>query len=116
MVQMIADEIVDMIAMWDRFMTAVGAMDVRCIVPFTLVWGTIVGIGRTDFQNMLVVVPFVWMVQVPIVQIIDMAVMLDCGVAAVGAVLMIVMFVNVVSVGLCLAHKFLLLKFPERLY
>ena len=31
-VQMAIDEIVDVIAMWNRFVSAVGAMDMRCIV------------------------------------------------------------------------------------
>jgi hypothetical protein len=46
---MIADEIIDMIAMRDRFVAAVGAVNVRRIVPGTLMWDTIGGVGRTDF-------------------------------------------------------------------
>jgi hypothetical protein len=60
--QMIVHQIIDMVSMRNRFVTTAGAMRVRCIVSGTLVRGTTVGIGRIDFQNMLVVVPFVRMV------------------------------------------------------
>ena len=42
MVQVAIDQIVDMISVWNRFVTAVGAVNVACIMPTALmVWRAI---------------------------------------------------------------------------
>jgi hypothetical protein len=64
--QVAVHQVIDMIAVWDRFVAAVGAMHVRCIVCGALMRGTIAGIGCIHFQDMLVVMPLVWMVQVAV--------------------------------------------------
>jgi hypothetical protein len=94
MVQVPVDKIVDMVAMWHRLVTAPRAMNVARRMSATVVaWRALVGVVRADFELVLVYVIAMRMVQVPIVKIIDMIAMLDSGVAAVCAMLMIVMVV-----------------------
>jgi hypothetical protein len=91
MVQMTVDKIIDVVAMWNRLVTAPGAMNVaRRMSTAVVAWRALVGIFRADFERVLVYVIAMRMVQVPIVEIIDVIAMLDSGVAAVCAMLMIV--------------------------
>src|SRR5579871_402855 len=60
---------------------------------------TVVGIRRAHFQDMLIVVSVVGGVQATVVQVIDMAVMTDAGVATVFAVDVLVIVVGFVCHG-----------------
>jgi hypothetical protein len=91
MVQVTVDQIVDVVAMWHSLVTAPGAMNVVGRMRTAVVaWRALVGIVRADFELVLVYVIAMRMVQVAIVKIIDVIAMLDSGVAAVCAMLMIV--------------------------
>lgn len=91
MVQVAVDKIVDVVAMWHGLVTASGAMNVAGRVSTAVVaWRALVRISHADFEPVLVYVVAMRMVQVPIVEIIDVIAMLDSGVAAVCAMLMIV--------------------------
>jgi len=54
------------------------------------------GISVTDVETMLVDVAFVGMVEVPVVQVIDMAAVTDAGMPTSGGVLVLVALVDVV--------------------
>ena len=95
MVQVAIDEIIDMGAVRHRFMAATRAMDVFSFV--TRGWrGATVGVSSADFDNVLINVIAVRMMQMPIVQVIDMPIVFHCRVTAAGAVVMIVMRMNFV--------------------
>ena len=98
MMQVPVHEVIDVVAMRDRFMAATGAVDMRSIVAGAG-RGVAVGIRRADFDDVLIDVPGVRVVQMPVVQVIDVPVMFDRGVAAAGAV-----FVVVVGMNLAVAH------------
>lgn len=100
--QVAVDQVVDMIAVRHRFMTAVWAVLVRCIVSAAAVIGrTRCWVGCVDRQSMLVGMPVVGMMQVTIVQIVDMVTVLHGGMSAIGAVAVVVIFVGraIVAVG-----------------
>jgi hypothetical protein len=97
-VQPAVDQEIDVVAVRHPLMAAVvvlaGAGD----------RGALRGVGRVDRQNVLVVMAVVRAVQVAVVEIVHMAVVADAGVAAVVAVYVPVLFVNVV------AHTYFLLS------
>ena len=95
MVQVAVDEIVDMVAMRHGLMPAVWAMDMRAMDVRRAVHG-IPGVDRDD---VLVDVIAVHVMQMAVVQIVNMAVMADCGVSALRA--MLVRVVGVVLLGTC---------------
>lgn len=98
MMEMVADEVVDMVAVRDLRVPAIGAVDVSVVVPTAVVRrGARVGIGVGHLEDVLVDVVAVGMVEVPVVQIVDVIAVLDGDVAAPGAVLVRVIFVDVVS-------------------
>lgn len=88
------DEIVHVIAVWDRFVPAVRAVNVIRVVTAALVTRSATRwIGVTDFDGMFLDgTVVVHVVQMTIVQIVDVVAMLDSGVLAVRAV-------NVVMIG-----------------
>ncbi len=91
MVKMTVDEIVDMIAVWDRFVAAVGAMDMGAVVSTALVVrGADRGIRWREGDDMLINMAVVEMMKMTIVKVIDVIVVLDGGMTATGCVLMIV--------------------------
>ncbi|CAN7511350.1 hypothetical protein LJR220_004625 [Bradyrhizobium sp. LjRoot220] len=94
MVQPAVDEIVDMITMRHRFMSAVWTVRM-CAVDLGR---ALLGICRVDRDDMLVHVIFVHMVEMAVVKIIQMAVMTNRRVPATRAVLMgvigVVLFVT----------------------
>ena len=90
-VQVPIDEVIDVVAMWHRFVTAAGAMDVSCFVAAAVVVGRAgVRVGGADGDAVFIDVVAVRVVQVAVVQVIDVAVVLDGGVAAARAVLVCV--------------------------
>jgi hypothetical protein len=88
------DDVIDVVAMRYRFVAAVGVMDMVGYVSAAVVSRLAgIGIGTADSQEMLIDMIAVNVMQMAFVQIIGVAVMLNGGVAAVGAVLMIVIVV-----------------------
>jgi len=86
--QMAIDQIIHMVAVRHHFMPASGAVDVAGLVTCAaMLRGAGGGIGGAYGNHMLIDVPLVREVQVAIVQIIDMAIMANGGMAAVGTML-----------------------------
>lgn len=106
MVEVAIDQVVDVVAVRNGRMAAVGPMHMAFLVPAAVMGGSAaIGVGGIDLENVLIDVTGVRMVQVAIVQIIHMSVVLDSQVAAARAVLVVVVRVNLavahgVSVGL----------------
>lgn len=99
-VQATVHQVVDMIAMGYGFMAASRAMDMIGCVAGALAVGAVIGIGGGDREHVLVHVIAMRVVQVAVVEIVDVAVMLDGGVAALGAVLVaVIRVVLVVAAG-----------------
>ena len=95
MVQMPSHEIVDVIAMRNPLMPAPGAVLMRAPMLAAIVLRrTASRMLAVDLDHMLVDVIAVGVVQMTVVQIVDVIMMLDRGVTAVGP-----MFVGVTSVG-----------------
>ncbi len=96
MVKMTVDKVIDVIAVGHRLMAAGRAMDVFDSVSATLVFRSADGrIRARKGDHVLVDVPFVKMVQMAIVQVVDVIVMLDGSMTAAGLVLMIVIRMRV---------------------
>jgi hypothetical protein len=90
-VQVAVDQIVDVIAVRHRLMSATGPMLVSRLMAFAAVLGrAAVGIGCRHFDHVLVDMVCVWVMQMPIVQVIDMITVAHGGMAAVLAVRMCV--------------------------
>jgi hypothetical protein len=93
MMQMAVDQIIDVVTVWYRFVTAAWTVYVIGVVASTLMCrSTSVWVGFTHFNLMffnLAVLANV--MQVPIVQVIDMPGMFDPGVFAVRTVLVVVL-------------------------
>jgi hypothetical protein len=89
--KMVADPVIDVVAVRHRLMTAAGAMDMAGLVPAAAVVGRTplrIFAGHRDY--MLVDMIFVRMVQVAVVQIVGMAVVTNRGVTAARAVAVVV--------------------------
>jgi hypothetical protein len=100
MVQVPRDDVVDMIAVRNRLVSASLGVDVSLAVPRARVrGGTGGGVRRPDFERALVDVAFVRVMQVPVVQVVDVASVPDGGVAATGSVNVVVMLVHGVAHG-----------------
>jgi len=97
-VQVAIDEVVRVVTMRDGFVTATGAVDVIERMGRTgVAAGAIRGIFGAHFEDVLVVVALVGVMEMAIVQVIDMAVVLDGSVAAARAVLMGMIGMNVMG-------------------
>lgn len=94
-VQAAVHQVVNVIAVWHGLVAAVGPVRVSLSV-FLLreVGRTVCRVGGADFEDVLVNVPLVMVMKMAVVEIINVAVVLDGGVAAIGAVLMRVVFVD----------------------
>jgi hypothetical protein len=92
MVQVAVDEIVDVIAMRHRFMAAPRSVNVTRVVA-AAARRALVRIFRADFELVLVYVIAVRMMQMTVMQIINVIAVLDRGVSAVRAMLMVVVSV-----------------------
>ncbi len=109
MMQVTADKIVRVIPVRNGLMTAIGAMLMACVMVATCMIGrTGVGILARDAHGMFVMMPFMLVVHVTVVQIVGVPLVLNRGMAAIGAMGMIaVIAVNFVIV----AHGLFLLPF-----
>ncbi len=101
--QVPGDEVVDVIAMRYRFVTATRAVDMALGVTSAAVRRrAIVRIQRADLEDALVDVARVPVVEVTIVEVVDVVAMTDGDVAAVSAV-------DVIVIRMCgVAHDFFL--------
>lgn len=89
--QMPADEVVDVVPMWDRLMPAVRTVGVRCVVLAAVVLGgAAVRVSGIYLQGVLIHVILVRMVQMAVVQIVDVISVLDRRMPAARAVSVIV--------------------------
>jgi len=101
-VQVAVDEVIDVITVRHRFVTATGAVDVSGFVAAAGVLRRAdIRVGGGHLKNVIVHMVPVGMVQMAVVQVIHMAVVDNGGVAAAGAMLMVVR--ADVGVGAC-AH------------
>jgi hypothetical protein len=96
-VQVAIDEVIDVVAVRHRLMAAAGAVTVAVFVLAALVGNTAARVGRVDRQGVLLDAVGGDVMQVAIVQVIDVAVVLDRRVTAVRAMLVVV-------VGVLVAH------------
>ncbi len=92
-------QVVDVVAVGNGLVAAVRTMDMIGRMATALTMSAVIGIDGTDLQHMLIHVIAMHMVQMAIVEIVDMAVMLDSGVAAVRTVLMAVIHVMLFAGG-----------------
>jgi hypothetical protein len=99
-VQVAINEVVGVIAVRHRFMTAAGTVLVSLGMLATVVLGRTGGrILAADRQLVFLDTTLAHVVQVPVVQVIYMTLMFDARVATTGTMLM-----RVVGMGLCAAH------------
>lgn len=99
MMQPAIHQVVDMIAVGHGFVTAIGSMDVVGRMAAALAMGAVIRIGRIDLQHVLVHVITVHVVQMAVVEIVDVARVLDGGVATVRTVLVAVIGVMLLAAG-----------------
>jgi hypothetical protein len=104
MVEVIADEVVDVIAVRHRLVTAI---DVVLVLPAPIRVGAAVWMRDVDLDYVLVDVVAVRMVEVAVVQVVDVVPVDDGGVAAAVAVLM-----RMIAVDVVIAHGW---RFSSRL-
>lgn len=90
-VQTAVDDVVNMIAVRYGFVATTFAVNVAVAAVNRM---AAVRVGFIDAQGVFIVVAVVFMVQVAVVQIIDMAFVFDGSVAAVCAVNVVMMFVG----------------------
>ena len=94
-VQMIADPVIDMVAMRHRVMAAAGTVNMTGFMPgAAMVRGAAFRVLARHREHVLVAVIAVRVVQMAVVQVIDMAVMAHGLMPAAGAVAMIVFRVD----------------------
>lgn len=94
--QVAIHQIIHVIAMRHGFVPAIGSMYMPGFVPAALMpAGAISWILRRYCKHMLVNVPFVRMMQMPVMQIVDVPFMLDCRMPTPGPVNVRMIFVYV---------------------
>jgi hypothetical protein len=97
MVQMTVNQIVHVIAVRHSFMATTRAVDMyRVVRAARMALGALIGIRRSDFDYVIVVMIAVRMQQMTIAQVIGMPVVIYRGVSAIGSV---VVFMIVVSIA-----------------
>ena len=95
--EMLADEIVDVIAMGNLLVTAIGAMNMRGLMPTADVLGRAIRrVSGAYPEDMLVDVIAVGVMQMPVMEIVDVALVLDRRVPAIGSMRVRVACVNAV--------------------
>jgi hypothetical protein len=97
-VQMSIDQVIDVVAMRDRLVAAVGSVDVVGVVLSLVIRRAGIRVLLADRDYVLIDMIAMRMVQVPIVQVVHVPVVLDRGVATVLAVLMLVVVAGVGAV------------------
>lgn len=96
MVQMAVYQIIDVVAVGDRFMSAARPVHMVCRVGRAIMaTGACSGIAIRYGKRVLVIVAFMRMMQVAVMQVVHMAVVQHRGVPATGAVDVVVLFVYV---------------------
>jgi hypothetical protein len=91
MMQVTVDKVVDVIAVWYRFVSTARPVHVACIMSAAIVVRrTLIRVFRADLKFVLVDMIAMRMMQVTIMQVIDMIAVPDSSVSAVRAVLMVV--------------------------
>jgi hypothetical protein len=103
MMQVARDEVVDVVAVWDRLVSAARRVNMSLGVTRAAVRrGAGRRVGRPDIEDALVHVAVVPVVKMPVVEVVDVVAVADGEVAAVGAV-------NVIVIGMgAVAHDFFL--------
>ncbi len=87
MMQVASDDVVGVVAVGDGLVTTARAVDMAGLVGFTRVAVTAVrGVGRVDRERVLVDVVAMHVVQVAVVEVVGVAIVPNGGVAASGAV------------------------------
>ena len=81
------------------FMTATRTMDMIGRMTAALAMGAVIRVGGVDRQRVFIHVIAMHVVQVAVVEIVDVAVMLDGGVTAIRPVLMVVIRVMLFAAG-----------------
>jgi hypothetical protein len=98
--EMIAHEEIDVVAVWDRLVTATLAVHVLGAVPATaMLWRAIPRIRRADLEHVLVDVVAVWVMQVAVVEVVSVIPVRDRQMTAARTVL-----VGVVGMDRVLTH------------
>lgn len=83
MMQVSIDQIVDMISVGHRLVTAIRSMAVSRVMPAAAMLGrTAIRVCRTDLDDVLIDVIVVRVMQMAVVQVVDVTVVPDCDVAA----------------------------------
>lgn len=89
--QMAADQIIDVVAVGHRFVAAAGTVAMAFLVLAAIVIGRAAGrVDAADGQLMFLDASDAHVVQMPVMQIIDMILVLNRHMAATGAMLMVV--------------------------
>jgi hypothetical protein len=89
MMQVPVDEVIDVVAMRHGFVAATGSMGMALFMAATIVVLSCgPGISGVDGNDVLVYMALVRMVHVPVVEIIRVSFMLDCGMPTPGTMLM----------------------------
>ena len=97
--QMRADEVVDVVAVRHSVVAAAFAVDVTGVVAGAAMIGrAAIGVLGVDGEPVLVHVVVMWMVEVSVVQVVDVVLVHDGGVTAAGLVPMGVVLVDLVLV------------------
>ncbi len=97
MMQVAGNEVVGMAAVLHRFVpTAIVVLVGGFVGAASVRWGAGFGVGFRNGHGMLVHVVLVWVMQVALVQVVGVAIMQHGGMAAIGAVLVGVISVNMV--------------------
>jgi hypothetical protein len=88
--QAAVDQIVDVLAVRHRFVAAARSVAMRCVMTASaMLHAAAVGIGGGHFDDVLLDLALVGVIQVPVVEVIDMSVVANGDVTAAGAVLML---------------------------
>lgn len=86
-VEVLANEIVDVVAMGNLLVTAIGAMNMCGLMPAADVLGRAIHrVGGADPQDMFVDVVVVGAMQMPVMQVVEVVLVLDRRVPAIGSV------------------------------
>jgi hypothetical protein len=87
MVQVSIDQIIHMVPVWHRLMSAAWSMMMRCIMSATaMLWRTAMGILRSYPDHVFLDLTALQMMEMAAVEIIDVALMLNRGMTATGFV------------------------------
>jgi hypothetical protein len=104
MVEVALDQVVGVVTVWHRLVSAIGPVLVRAFVDAAvMVWGTPLGIGVADRDGVFVDVVLVRVMQVPLMEVVDVPLVLNRGMTAIGSVDVIV--VALVGPVLDLVHR-----------